>query len=63
VDEIRLETIKRHSEEPRLEIGDTVVVHDGAKGTVLARYIPSAHKTEVRYIVAIPSAKQPKRSR
>ena len=61
MDELQLEAIKRHAGEPRLEIGETVSVHDGVTGVVLARYIPSAHKDEVRYIVAIASHKQSKR--
>ena len=61
MDDVQLETIKRHAGESRLEIGDTVSVHDGVKGIVLARYIASAHKDEVRYIVAVPSPKQSKR--
>ena len=48
VGEIKLETIKRHAEEPKLEIGDTVSFCDGMKGAVLARYLPSHHKVEVR---------------
>ena len=48
VGEIRLETIKRHAEEPKLEIGDTVCLYDGVKGVVLARYLPSHHRVEVR---------------
>jgi hypothetical protein len=62
VDEIQLE-IKGLSGELRLEIGETVVVRDGLKGVVMARYIPSGQATEVRYIVAVQSAQQPKRSR
>ena len=61
VEDARLETIKRRSDDPKLAIGDTVVLNDGHRGVVLARYIPSAHQDEVRYVVEIQSDKHPKR--
>lgn len=48
-------TIKRRSDEPRLEIGDRVSVREGVIGVVLARYTPSGGGNEVRYIVEVVS--------
>jgi hypothetical protein len=31
----------RHSDEPKLEIGDTVLIKEGVVGVVLARFTPS----------------------
>ena len=62
MDNVDLHTIKRRSDEPKLEIGDTVVVKDGVTGTVLARYTPSAHRDEVRYIIQLRADKHAKRS-
>lgn len=49
------QTIKRRSDEPRLEIGDRVSVREGVIGVVLARYTPSGGGNEVRYIVEVIS--------
>lgn len=48
------QTIRRRSDEPKLEIGDTVAVKEGVVGVVLARFIPSGEKrNEVHYIVEL----------
>jgi hypothetical protein len=49
-----LRTIARRSDEPTLEIGDTISTKEGVVGVVLARYTPSGdRKNEVRYIVQL----------
>ncbi len=48
-------TIKRRSDEPKLQIGDRVSVKEGVIGVVLARYTPSGGGNEVRYVVEIIS--------
>jgi hypothetical protein len=49
-----LRTIARPSDEPRLEIGDTIPIQEGVVGVVLARYTPSGERrNEVRYIVQL----------
>ena len=48
-----LHTLKRRQDEPRLALGDTVDLKDGKKGIVVARYTPSRHLNEVRYIVRV----------
>ena len=63
VDDVELHTIKRRSDDPKLEIGETVLLKDGVTGVVLARYTPSTHRDELWYIVAVPSQKQRKRPR
>jgi hypothetical protein len=63
VNDVALETIHRRSDEPELEIGSCVEVKANVMGVVLARYTPSAHKEEVRYIVAVPSEKHGCRTR
>lgn len=45
-------TIKRRSDEPKLQIGDRVSFKDGI-GVVLARYTPAGRQNEVCYIVEI----------
>ena len=62
MDDQRLETIKRRSDERKLEIGEEVLLKDGHVGVVLARYIPSTHKDEVRYLVQVQSKKDHKRT-
>ena len=62
VDDRELHTIKRRSDEPKVEIGDTILMRDGVNGTVLARYTPTAHKDEIRYIVQAHARKHAKRS-
>ena len=46
-------TIKRRSDEPKLQIGDRVSIKEGIIGVVLARYTPSGSRDEVRYVVEI----------
>lgn len=47
-------TLIRRSDEPKLEIGDTVSVREGVVGVVLARFNPSGEKrNEVHYIVEL----------
>ena len=46
-------TLIRRSDEPKLEIGDTVTVREGAVGVVLARFIPPDKSNEVHYIVEL----------
>jgi hypothetical protein len=61
VDDTELHTIRRRSDQPTLEIGETVMLKDGVVGVVLARYKPSGHKDEVRYVVQVKSQKDTKR--
>ena len=50
------QTLIRHSDEPKLEIGDVVPIKQGFVGVVLARFIPSGEKSnEVHYIVELRS--------
>jgi hypothetical protein len=49
------QTIKRRSDEPKLQIGDKVLVKDGVIGVVLARYRPSGGQNEVCYVVEVLS--------
>jgi len=49
------QTIKRRSDEPKLQIGDKVLVREGVMGVVLARYTPSGGQNEVYYVVEILS--------
>lgn len=48
-------TIRRRSDEPKLELGDTIFLKEGVVGVVLASYIPSGGRDEVRYVVEIIS--------
>jgi hypothetical protein len=51
------QTLRRRSDEPRLEIGDTVVIKEGVVGVVLARFTPSGERrNEVHYIVELRPA-------
>jgi len=51
-------TLKRRSDEPKLEIGETVLMKDGVVGLVLARFIPSGERrNEVHYIVQLGTHK------
>lgn len=44
----------RRSDEPKLEIGDSVQVKEGVIGVVLARFIPSGGKAnEIHYVVEL----------
>ena len=49
------QTIRRRSDEPKLQIGERVSVKEGVLGIVLASYTPSGAPNEVRYIVEIIS--------
>jgi hypothetical protein len=46
--------LKRRSDEPTLEVGETVPVKEGFFGVVLARFTPSGERSnEVHYIVEL----------
>jgi hypothetical protein len=46
--------LKRRSDEPKLEIGDTVLMKEGVVGVVLARFIPTGERRdEVHHIVQL----------
>ena len=48
------QTLIRRSDEPKLEIGDTVPIKEGVAGVVLARFTPSGEtRNEVHYIVEL----------
>ena len=49
-------TIRRRSDEPKLQIGERVSLKDGQIGVVLARYTPVGAPNEVRYVVESLSA-------
>lgn len=56
VKEAPTQTIVRRSDEPKLEIGDSVVIREGVIGLVLARFTPASEKrNEVHYIVQLKS--------
>lgn len=55
-------TIKRRSDEPKLQTGDRVSLKEGGIGVVLARYTPSGGRDEVRYIVEVISKEGVKNS-
>jgi hypothetical protein len=46
-------TIKRHYDEPRLEIGATIQIKEGMIGVVVARYTPSDGRNEVHYVIKL----------
>lgn len=48
-------TIRRRSDEPKLHLGDEILVKEVVIGVVLARYTPSDAPSEVRYVVEILS--------
>ena len=50
-------TIKRHTDEPRLEVGTTIEIKAGVIGVVVARYTPSGGRNEVHYIVEVRPGK------
>ena len=51
------QTLRRRSDEPKLEIGDTVLIKEGVVGVVLARFTPSGERrNEVHYIVELKPA-------
>ena len=46
--------LRRHSDEPKLEIGDTVPIKNGVVGVVVARFAPSGERlNEVHYVVEL----------
>lgn len=48
------QTLRRRSDEPKLEIGDTVPIRDGVVGVVVARFAPSGERrNEVHYVVEL----------
>jgi hypothetical protein len=52
------QTLKRRSDEPKLEVGDVVEIKDGVVGVVLARFKPSGEKRdEVHYVVELKPEK------
>ena len=54
VKEATRQTLIRRSDEPKLEIGDTVLINEGVMGVVLARFTPSGERrNEVHYIVQL----------
>ena len=58
-DALALHTVKRRLDEPKLNLGDIVDLKDGAKGIVIARYTPSAHRDEIRYVVRVEPQERP----
>ena len=60
--EVPHQTIRRRSDEPKLELGDVVPIKEGVTGIVLARFIPSGLKrNEVHYIVEVQAHRKHKR--
>jgi hypothetical protein len=54
VEEVPHRTVTRRSDEPKLEIGDTISIEEGLVGVVLARYTPSGNdRHDVHYIVEL----------
>jgi hypothetical protein len=54
VKESTRQTLIRRSDEPKLKIGDTVFVKEGAVGVVIARFVPSNQgRNEVHYVVEL----------
>jgi hypothetical protein len=48
------QTLIRRSDEPKLEIGDSVPIKDGVVGVVVARFAPSGERrSNVHYVVAL----------
>ena len=48
------QTLIRRSDEPKLELGDTVAIKEGVVGVVLARFTPSGERNnEIHYIVEL----------
>jgi hypothetical protein len=49
-----LRTIARRSDEPKLEIGETISIEEGLVGVVLARYTRSGDpRHDIHYIVEL----------
>jgi hypothetical protein len=53
-------TIRCRSDEPKLELGETISLNEGVAGVVLARYIPSGRPNEVCYILEVMSGEREK---
>lgn len=49
------QTIKHSTDQPTLDVGDTISIREGMNGVVLARYTPSHGQNEVCYVVALLS--------
>jgi len=48
------QTVIRRSDEPKLEIGDTILIREGVVGVVVARFAPSGERrNEVHYVVEL----------
>jgi hypothetical protein len=48
------QTVTRRWDEPKLEIGDTILIREGLFGVVLARYTPSGDaRNDIHYIVEL----------
>ena len=48
------QTLVRRSDEPKLDIGDNVLIKEGVLGVVIARFAPSGERrNEVHYIVQL----------
>ena len=48
------QTLIRRSDEPKLEIGDTILIKEGVVGVVLAHFTPSGERrNDVHYIVEL----------
>ena len=45
--------MRRRLDEPKLDVGDRVELKDGTCGIVIARYTPSGHRNEIRYVVRV----------
>ena len=54
-------TIIRRTDEPKLEIGETITIKEAVTGVVLARYVPSNPEcNEVHYIVEVTAGEKEK---
>jgi hypothetical protein len=54
VKESTRQILRRRSDEPKLEIGDTVLIEEGVVGVVIARFAPSGkRRNEVHYVVEL----------
>ena len=54
VKEAPRQTLIRRSDEPKLDIGDNVLIKEGVVGVVIARFAPSGERrNEVHYIVQL----------
>ncbi len=51
VEEASRHIVRRGLDEPKLKIGDTILIKAGVTGIVLARYTPSGARHQICYIV------------